>query len=170
MHIQRAVPTNSEPIKISQRHFWTSHGIYFQSVTKKFKLNNLSNDNFQASPPPPDHGIYHVPKAQICFLQSSLRSYLCCRAVLMWLRWKNLQYFNFVILKLISIIMLMLFHAPKAQISFRWSLLRFYLYCREALMWLKWKKAKYFNFVILKLIYIFGFMLFYAPKAQFFSL
>jgi hypothetical protein len=36
------------------------------------------------------------------------------------------KYFNFVILKLICILGFMLFHAPKAQIFFLKSLLRFY--------------------------------------------
>jgi hypothetical protein len=47
LHIRRAMPKNLEPIKISQRHFWTSQGIYFQPVTKKFQWNNLSNEDFQ---------------------------------------------------------------------------------------------------------------------------
>ena len=32
---------------------------------------------------------------------------LCCRAVLMWLRWKKVNFFNFVILKLICIFVFM---------------------------------------------------------------
>jgi phosphatidylethanolamine-binding protein (PEBP) family uncharacterized protein len=28
-------------------------------VTKNSNSNNLSNDDFQPSPPPPDHGIHH---------------------------------------------------------------------------------------------------------------
>jgi hypothetical protein len=54
---------------------------------------------------------------------------LCCRAVLMWLRWKKVKYFNIVILKLIWIFGFILFHAPKAQICFLQSLLRFYPCC-----------------------------------------
>jgi hypothetical protein len=47
LHIRGAVPKDLEPIRIGQRHFWTSQGICFRPVAGDFQLDSLSGEDFQ---------------------------------------------------------------------------------------------------------------------------
>jgi hypothetical protein len=72
----------------------------------------------------------------------------------MWLRWKKVSYFNFVILKLICIFAFMLFRLKFVFSYIYWDLIQVILCCWAVLMWLRWRNTSFF---ILKLICIFTF-------------
>jgi hypothetical protein len=98
---------------------------------------------------------------------------LCCRAVLIWLRSKKVSLFQFCDLK--TNLHIRVHPFPCHKVSNLYPLIFIEILAMSYFVvgqsWFDWGQRKwvYFSFVILKLICIFGFMLFHAVNVKFVS-